>query len=421
MFSESPYSSSSAFNAPHVIAIDLGTSTLQGRLVRSPGKILSEASLENPQVECAVDILTRLEQAYNGQGVKLQSLLIEGIRTLVKKLVAAANISLDDVSAIVAAGNPGMSCLLCKTPVESLLFPPHKPANKDVVHLQSSEIDLSLSCPLTVFPQVSGFVGGDLVACLLGLDNVAPGTVLIDLGTNAEIALWGGRRWWVTSAAAGPAFEGGNITSGMIHTKGAVTDVRLDGDRLRLNACGEVKPRGLCGSGLLSLVAAALDGGIVDASGTILSENEVETNLGRYLVENKNSRAIRYYRDAETELHLTQDDVRNLQLAKGAVRAGVAVLLEKSGFSPQQVPHVYLTGALGINVSKTALKRVALLPEPMVDKTSFIPNGVLKGLQVYLASNRKESILDNLVKSMQPFPLSGTPAFEKYFMKSLSF
>jgi uncharacterized 2Fe-2S/4Fe-4S cluster protein (DUF4445 family) len=314
-----------------------------------------------------------------------------------------------------------MSCLLCNAPVESLLFPPHKPVLKGLVNLHTNEIDLGLNCPLTVFPQVSGFVGGDLVACLLGLGDVAPGSLLVDLGTNAEIALWDGSRWRVTSAAAGPAFEGGNIRTGMIHTMGAVNNVYLDGDRLRLQVCGDVQPQGLCGSGLLSLVAAALQGQLIDATGMICSRDMVDTNLSFYLVENKGSRAIRYYRDAEMELMLTQDDVRNLQLAKGAVRAGIAVLLEKSGISPEQVPHVYLTGALGTNASKTALKRVALLPEPMVDKTSFIPNGVLKGLQVYLASSCKEKKLKRLIESMQPFPLSGTPAFENYYLKSLNF
>ncbi len=108
----------------------------------------------------------------------------------------------------------------------------------------------------------------------------APGTLLIDLGTNAELALWDGHRWWVTSAAAGPAFEGGNISCGMVMAEGAVTDVRLAGDRLRLTVAGGGEARGLCGSGLAALVAAARQGGLIDATGRILAVDEVETNLG---------------------------------------------------------------------------------------------------------------------------------------------
>jgi uncharacterized 2Fe-2S/4Fe-4S cluster protein (DUF4445 family) len=181
-----------------------------------------------------------------------------------------------------------------------------------------------------VFPLATGFVGGDLIACLVGLQNVLAGTILVDLGTNAELALWDGDRWWVTSAAAGPAFEGGNIGSGMIMADGAVIDVRLVDDRLQLTVAGKGTPRGLCGSGLAALVAVARQGGLIDTTGRILAADEVETNLGRYLVEQGGAWSICFHRDAGGELLLTQDDVRNFQLAKGAVRAGIDVLLEKA-------------------------------------------------------------------------------------------
>ena len=118
---------------------------------------------------------------------------------------------------------------------------------------------------------------------------------------------------------------------------------------------------------------------------------------------------------------VTQDDVRSLQLAKGAIQAGVSVLLEKSGYAPCDVPRVLLTGALGTSVSIDALKRVALLPEPMVDKVSLVSNAVLAGLQKYLFIEQRQDMLDMLITHSKPFPLSGTPAFEKYFMNSLGF
>ncbi len=403
------------------IALDLGTTTLAGRLLGPNGDVLLERQIVNPQHQYGADILMRLQQAHDGAGEELQALLVIGLRSLVAELVGKADCISDDIVSIAVAGNPGMSCLLCNLPVSSLLFPPHKPPYKELLCIPVSEIDLGLAVPLYVFPLISGFVGGDLVACLLDLLDVQPGTLLIDIGTNAELALWDGSCWWVTSAAAGPAFEGGNIDTGMVLVDGAVTDVQLHGDRLQLTVAGGGQPRGLCGSGLAALVAVARQGGLIDASGRILSADEVETNLEHYLVERDGSWALRFHRSAASELLLTQEDLRNFQLAKGAVQSGVQVLLERGGFSPENVSQVLVTGALGTALPVEVLKRVALLPEPMLDKTSFIVNGVLAGLQSYLTAADGQRRLADLLNTIQPFPLSGTPAFERLFMASLEF
>ena len=395
------------------IVLDLGTTTLAGRLLSASGELLAEKQVANPQREEGVDILVRLQKAHDDGGERLQSLLVEAIRLLIAELLDDAGCAAESVVSIVAAGNPGMSCLLQNLPVGSLLFPPHRSPYKGLAYIPVSELDFGVPSPLEVFPLATGFVGGDLVAVLLGVEmltcaarvdslnrfssstvqrfnnsTVLPGTLLIDIGTNAELALWGGDRWWVTSAAAGPAFEGGNIGSGMIMADGAVTDVRLVDDRLQLTVSGEGPPRGLCGSGLAALVAAARQGGLIDTTGRIFAADEVETNLGRYLVEQDGSWSICFHRDASGELLLTQDDVRNFQLAKGAVRAGIDVLLERGGFTPKGVSQVLVTGALGTALPVEVLKRVALLPEAMLDKTSFIANGVLAGLRALFECRR---------------------------------
>jgi len=403
------------------IALDLGTTTLAGRLLGPTGDMLVERQIANPQHQYGADILIRLQQAHNGAGEALQALLVSGLHSLVAELVDKSDCLSDDIASIAIAGNPGMSCLLRNLPVSSLLFPPHKAPYKELVHIPASEIDLGLSAPLQIFPLVSGFVGGDLVACLLGLEDVSPGTLLIDIGTNAEMALWDGSRWWVTSAAAGPAFEGGNIGAGMIMADGAVTDIQLNGDRLQLTVAGGGPPRGLCGSGLAALVAAARQGGLIDVTGRILSADEIETNLGHYLIEKDGSWAIRFHRSASSELLLTQEDLRNFQLAKGAVQSGAQVLLERGGFTPESLSQVLVTGALGTALPAEVLKRVALLPEAMLDKTSFIANGVLAGLQTYLADVDGQRRLAELTSKIQPFPLSGTPAFERLFLAALEF
>jgi uncharacterized 2Fe-2S/4Fe-4S cluster protein (DUF4445 family) len=403
------------------IALDLGTTTLAGRLLSPAGEVLASAQCGNPQRGQGADILSRLQQAHAGRGAELQALLVEGLQRLIEELLARSGCVAADIGAAAAAGNPGMSCLLRNLPVSALLLPPHKPPCKERVRIPVSTMNLGLPVPLEVLPLISGFVGGDLVACLLAWQDVPPGTLLIDIGTNAELALWDGNRWLVTSAAAGPAFEGGNIGAGMIMADGAVTNVCLADDRLQLVVAGGGQPRGLCGSGLAALVAAARQGGLIDVTGRILAPDEVSTNLGRYLVEKQDSWAIRFHRSAAGELLLTQADLRSFQLAKGAVRAGVEVLLERSGFAAQDVPQVLVTGALGTALPVETLKRVALLPEPMLDKTSFVANGVLAGLQSYLTATDGSQRLAALMTALQSLPLSGTPAFERYFLSALEF
>lgn len=415
------------------LALDLGTTTLVGRLLATDRTLLAEMRLGNPQRSLGTDILTRLQRAHEGGGEELQRLLGGGVRTLVANLLDQAGRRPDDVTGAAAAGNPGICHLLTRLPVERLLFPPHRSALMELTDLPPAAIDLDLPVPLQLFPAVTGFVGGDLVAVLYGfldsrfstLDGDSPhaGTVpvlILDLGTNAELALWTGSHWLVTSAAAGPAFEAGNITCGMSLGPGAVTDVQLAGDRLALTIDGGGRPSGLCGSGLLALVAAARQGGLIDAGGRIAAPGEVGTNLARYLAADGEGWAICFHRDARGELRLTQDDVRQLQLAKGAVRAGIEVLLDRAGLAVADLAAILITGAFGAALPAAALKGIAMLPEGMVDKSFFVANGVLDGLTAYLVDPHGCERLQALLATIKPLPLSGTPAFEKRFLGALA-
>lgn len=413
------------------LALDLGTTTLAGRLLAADGMLLAEARALNPQRDVGADILIRLQRAHEGGAAGLQQLLVDGVRCLVRDLLAQAGCPPDRVTAAAAAGNPGIAHLLCRLPVATLLFPPHRSTLVELAALPPEEIALGLPVPLQLFPAVSGFAGGDLVAVIYGLrrrtsegDSPPAGTgpaLVLDLGTNAEIALWTGSHWLATSAAAGPAFEAASIGCGMPLGPGAVTDVRLCGDQLELTVGGGRRPLGLCGSGLLALVAAARQGGLLDAGGRIVAPEEIETNLARYLVADGDGWAIRFHHDARGGLQLSQDDVRQLQLAKGAVRAGVEVLLDRSGLAGGDVAVVLITGAFGAALPAAAVKGIAMLPEGMIEKSLFVANGVLDGLAAFLADPQGPVRLQELQATIRPLPLSGTPAFERRFLAALEF
>jgi uncharacterized 2Fe-2S/4Fe-4S cluster protein (DUF4445 family) len=171
----------------------------------------------------------------------------------------------------------------------------------------------------------------------------------------------------------------------------------------------------------LALVAAARQGGLIDTGGRIVAPEEVTTNLSRYLVAGGEGWEICFHRDARGELRLTQEDVRQLQLAKGAVRAGIEVLLERAGLEAAEVAAVCITGAFGAALPAAAVKGIALLPDSMLDKLFFVANGVLDGLCAYLANPQGAAHLAALQATIQPFPLSGTPAFEQRFLAALEF
>ena len=404
-----------------LLGLDLGTTSLVGRLWLSDGQVVAEASVANPQQEYGADVILRLAAAMAGQSEDLQRLLVTGINSLVDELLRQVAGEQQQISAAAAAANPAISLLLAGKSVARLLQPPHRPEYLAGERLDSRGLALNISVPLGLLPLVNGFVGGDLLAVLLGNPPDERPTLYIDLGTNAELALWDGARWLVTSVAAGPAFEAGNIACGMLHGFGAVSEVALVKERFALSVVGGGAPQGLCGSGLFSLLGSAVQAGLITADGRIRAAAEVDTSLSRYLLADGDSQALQVYRDARTCLRLNQADVRAFQLAKGAVLAGVSCLLRRAGLQSEQLASVRLAGALGGALPSSALKGVAILPENVLEKCRFLPGAVLTGLLPVLQQRTGLAAAQKLALSLNPYPLSGTPAFEKAFLASLDF
>jgi uncharacterized 2Fe-2S/4Fe-4S cluster protein (DUF4445 family) len=411
------------------LALDLGTTTLAGRLLDAQGRTLAEGKVANPQRALGADIVRRLEGALAGEGERLQALLIDGIAQLLDDLLRAAGAGRESIGAAALAANPGVTALLCGDDVRPILFPPHRPQKLSLRTLDLPSLQLSV--PLTVFPLLSGYVGGDLIACLYGLSFPLPpggggpgrgGSLLcIDLGTNGEIAFGGADGWLATSVPAGPAFEGGEISCGQLATAGAISNVTCTGDRLQLEVIGGGPPTGLAGSGLFALIAVAIENGLIDPGGRIVTAAEVDSNLARYLRPDGNAQALSLYRDALREIVVTQADIRAFQLAKGAVRAGIDALLARAGVAASSIAQVIVTGAFGLSLDRQNLKSVAILPPVMVEKALFIPGGALAGVQRFLLQKDAGAQLRSLTEKMRSYPLSGTPAFERAFLASLNF
>jgi uncharacterized 2Fe-2S/4Fe-4S cluster protein (DUF4445 family) len=414
-----------------MFALDMGTTTLVGKLVDSNGEIRAHAAVFNPQHKYGADIVRRLEYACSAEGKEqLRDALMRGISEVLAAVLKEAKVNAAAVRSAVAAGNAGISVLAVGGNAAALLRPPYRPASCAATCLSLDELDV----PLYLFPLVGGYVGGDLLAVLYGLEEPIPGTLVVDVGTNAEMALFDGERWLATSVAAGPAFEGGNISCGMLARAGAVRRVYVEHERFgvevissRHSSAAVVQPQGLCGSGVVEALALALEHGLVGVDGTIADPDAVDTNMARYIgfsptaAGNEQQAFIRVYRDAQVDLRLTQDDIRQLQLAKGAIYAGAECLMQRAGLEPDALQRVCITGALGASIRPEILYSIALLPEYMIKKVTFIEDGVIRGLVRFLKSEDAAPALESLREKIRLYPLSGTPAFERAFVAALNF
>jgi len=435
------------------VAIDLGTTTIAAALVElTSGAIRGRCGTLNPQRGRGLDVVSRLEYAGRSREnlLELKELVNLELCGVVRRLGMEAGVDPAGIEALSIAGNPTMSHLLLGLEIDTLARPPYRPRDTSSHRLSTAELGWDLDIPAYIFPSPGGFVGGDTVAFLYGLginsgarseergagsgagendehasfrtSDLGPRTCLyLDLGTNGEIALLAGGRLYATSAAAGPAFEGGNLFCGMAALPGAIHRVYLDAGRLAYDTVGGGICRGVCGSGILDSVAMLLGEGLVDASGRLLDPAEVGSPLGNRLVEVGVERHFIIYRDARTLVSISQSDIRQLQLAKGAVRAGIEVLLARGGVSAEDLEEVVITGSFGAALRLQSLNSIGVLTENMVKNARFVREGALAGAIRHLLAPDAGMGVESLAAGLKIIPLSGTPLFERHFLEQINF
>lgn len=407
----------------YALAIDLGTTTLAASLIDcSNGERRAISGALNPQRRFGADVISRLDVAVNSASLQMEmtALIRAELRRIGQELCDTAGIAWGDVQKVAIAGNPSMQHILVGLALQSLAFPPYRPLYTTGTHLYSADLEWDGSADIYLFPMPGGFVGGDAVAFVYGAE---PGeaTLCLDVGTNGEIALIEGESIWATSAAAGPAFEGGNLSCGMAALPGAISSVRIEGERLRLQVIGNEQPRGICGSGTIEAITELLRCNILEASGRLRNPGEIESNLAARVIEYRGASAFVLYRDAERLIVLSQEDIRQLQLAKAAIRGGIDVLTERSRIQCDALKQVILTGSFGAVLRPEWLKTIGIFDESMVQTTRFMPEGVLAGVEKALACRDGFGEVENLARRFRVVPLSGTPLFETLFMRHIDF
>jgi uncharacterized 2Fe-2S/4Fe-4S cluster protein (DUF4445 family) len=386
------------------VAVDLGTTTLVAQLVSlETGRVLGVRTALNPQAVHGADIMSRVQYALAAAGAReLRETIRSRVGELVNEVIAAARIAPEAVGRVVVVGNTVMHHLFCGIDIEPLAHVPFEPVRDGLECISGEELGWAgrRPTPLRVafLPCLGGFVGSDILAGLSAVKMAASRSVvgLIDLGTNGEITFGNRERRVCASAAAGPAFEGGRISAGMRAATGAISEVSVEDGRLRPRVLGGGAPRGLCGSGLVDGIAGALELGLVRANGRLANGSIA---LGGHVTR-------------------TQGDIRELQLAKGAVAAGIRIVLRRLGAAAEDVERVYLAGAFGNYVNLESARRIGLISFPD-EQLVQAGNTALLGAKMALFSDELE--FRDLRGGTEHVSLASDPEFQEIFVDEMGF
>lgn len=412
------------------IAVDVGTTTVVGVLfdLASGCDVATVAQL-NAQIEVGDDVLSRIAAVREdyAQLERLRLLIVGTLNRIFEQLYQQARCSGDQVIRIVLAGNTTMQQIVLGIDPSALGELPFMPAFYETQRVVAGEIGLRAAAhaQVVVFPQIGGFVGGDTVAGLVAINALAlqKPTVMVDIGTNGEIVLFANGQLFAASTAAGPAFEGARIQQGMRAVDGAIDHVFWQNNMMSYHVIGGMVPRGLCGSALVDIIAILLQVGILDASGTFVDPTALPPELPALLRARVTNHGFVVAVDVSGAplVRLTQQDVRELQLASGAIRAGIETLLVKAEITVADLDAILLAGGFGNYIRREHAMRIGLLPKLSLTRIKFIGNAALTGAKRALLSQREEAVAMDIQRRVRHVELASEACFADLYMDAMVF
>ncbi len=410
----------------HGVSVDIGTTTVVATLVnlRSGAAEAVESTL-NHQAPFGADVIARMGHAMTGERAidELRDAVLTTVNGLIEGVCSKAGVSSDLVYETVIAGNATMLHLLLGVDPRSIALSPFVATFLEPLDLCASDVRIAIHPEgrVVCFPSIGAYVGADIVADIVatGLAREDRLRLLIDVGTNGEIALGSADRVVATAAPAGPAFEGGQILHGMRASDGAIEGVVLE-DEVRLQVIGGVEPRGICGSGLVDVVAQLRLSGLLRENGILLSHEEavaVGHPLAAHVIDREGIRAF----SLTDDVLLTQLDIRELQSAKGAIATGIEVAMNALGLRPEDLEEVMLAGSFGTYINPESARIVGLVPPVPVERIKAVGNTASEGAKMALMSFREREIAFELPRFVEYIELSGAVDFNDRFIRNLAF
>ncbi|RLE57926.1 MAG: ferredoxin [Thermoprotei archaeon] len=404
------------------LAIDIGSSKIVCHLVDLvSGETVARGYIENPQVVYGEDVVSRITYASRSEENlrRLQRIVVDAINEVIDRLCKEAGVRFDEIYEAVVVGNSVMHHLFFGIYPKFIGVSPFTPAVRKGISYPAKEVGLRMNSEgyVTSLPLIAGFVGADATANLIVTkiherDEVS---MVIDIGTNTEILLGNRDRLLVCSAPSGPAFEGAHISHGMKAVSGAIERVKIVGDEVIYETIDNVKPRGICGSGMIDLVAELYRAGLINRYGKFIGESKriVKDRIPRFVVA--------WADETETgkEITVTERDINELLLAKAAIRAGWMILMEKLGIKENEISRIYLAGSFGRHVDVENAKLIGLLPKVPNDRVVFVGDIAVIGAEMALKSVEERRNIEKVVNSIEYIELSADKNFYQTFIKAI--
>jgi uncharacterized 2Fe-2S/4Fe-4S cluster protein (DUF4445 family) len=404
------------------IAIDLGTTTIAGYLVDlDSGQTLAAKGVMNPQIDYGEDIISRINYVVKSphESTRLQKPAIDTLNELAASLCSEIDSDVEAIVEGVVVGNTAMHHLLLGLPVKQLALTPFIAADSLPLDIKARELGIKMAPGAYLhFPSIiTGFVGSDHTAMLLASNShQAVGlTIFLDIGTNTEISLVNGEEITTTSCASGPAFEGGHIRHGMRAARGAIERLRIKEDTIDYQTIDGAPPIGICGSGALDAVAQLYLAGIVDDGGRLMESHphiRVTDNQAEFVLVEQDEQS------RQAAIVITQKDIRELQLAKAAVRSGIRLLLETNGFTEEQLGQVIVAGSFGSYIDLSSAITIGLLPPLPLDCFRQVGNAAGMGAKLALISLSQREKARATASRARYMELAGNPDFKKTFIET---
>lgn len=415
------------------VAIDIGTTNIAVALYDlQSGQMVRLAAAENGQTRFGADVISRIEFSNSNQSNRtlLRQTVTDTINGLLAKLCNAAEIDSRDIFKAVIVGNTTMHHLFLGLDVSYLALSPFVSVSNDFLELDATATKLGVhpQAKVLLFPNIGGFVGGDTLGAIFGAEDLltAGRHLLLDIGTNCELYLQNGSRMWACSTAAGPAFEGAGITYGMRAQAGAIERVMIDENGLAVTVIGGGAASGICGSGLIEAIQQMRRAGIINQQGTIIDPDdpEVQTDLVYGLKdrirEGRHGREfVLFYSSQGDDIVLTQRDISQLQLAKGAVCAGIRTLLDIAGLTVGDLDSVVLAGTFASHLNLVSTMDIGLIPQMSPHKLKTAGNAAHAGAVKALLDQQAFAALRQRAENITHVELGGSSIFSMYFMESM--
>lgn len=410
-------------NRNYGIAIDIGTTTIVAYLVDlNSQQVLGSKASYNPQVDFGEDVISRIIFAQHEKGLeKLHHAVIDAVNMLIENLIKDANLTIDDITAVISAGNTTMTHLLLKIDPTYIRKEPYIPAVNFMPVIRAVEAGIKINPRglLACLPCIGSYVGGDIVAGVLasGMDKAKELSLFIDLGTNGEVVL-GNKEWLLScSTSAGPCFEGGGLKSGVRAMKGAIQNVSIKDNKLGVQTIGNLAPKGICGSGIVDIISEFLKNKIIDRSGKIKDNNICKVrdayNVKEIIIVDKKDAGI------ANDICIDENDIKNVIHSKGAIYTGIEVLLKEAGFKKSDIRHVFIAGGLGTALNIRSAINIGLLPDLPEKNFAFLGNTSVAGAKMCILSSQAMEEAELIANKMSYLDLSTTPGFMNNYSASL--